>query len=174
MQTAMETLPVIVIGLLLPTSDAAQLTIQAKVMIVTESPTVHVQCQFERHSRVRLYKDRNGFTAYRVEPGDHVLLELEFDHKVAGTSIRLAHNLMLELNSVPPPHQILNTATDIVQALYKFGGPQLQFESRTAAGVLQISGLSAEGLCHGRLKMVFTEPTRDQTGAGRAALDWVF
>ena len=76
-------------------------------------------------------------------------------------------------NIVPPAHQLSNTATDIVQALYKFGGPQLQFECRTAAGVLQISGLSAKGICHFHLKMVFTEPTMNQTGAGRAALDWV-
>ncbi len=170
----MAILPVIAIGLPLRSNDAAPLTTHSEAMAMPQTPTVGIHCRYERRSRVRLYKDHNGFIAYTVEPGEHVLLEMELDNQVAGTSIRLAHNLMLELKSLPQPPQTFHTMTDIVQALYKFGGPQLQFESRAAMGVLQITELTAKGICHGQLKIAFTEPTVDRTGAAMVNLNWAF
>jgi hypothetical protein len=136
--------------------------------------TVTAECRYESDKSARLFQHRKGFTAYALEPGHHTVLMLNVDERVAGSSVRLGRELVVELKGVPPLMRNLDAETWLVQALYKFGGPELQFESRKASGTLQISSLTAQGVCHGHVKLTFTEPAIDKTSSGSAEVALAF
>lgn len=133
-----------------------------------------VECQYQTNKTLRLFRHKRGFTAYTLEPGSQWILMLNMEEKVENTSIRLARELVLALRTAPPLHQALDAGGWIEQSLYKFGGPDLQFESQSISGVLEITELQENGVCHGKVRFVFKTPSIDRTGEGEAVLDVAF
>lgn len=133
-----------------------------------------VVCKYRRAQALRLIRHRRGFTAYSLEPGEQWILMLNADAKVDATSIRLARELVLALRGAPPLNTVLDASTWIEQALYKYGGPDLQYESKTVSGTLAIREMRPDGVCHGTVNLLFSSPTIDKAGAGEAVLSVEF
>ena len=133
-----------------------------------------VQCQYEKDKSIRFFKHRKGFTAYTLDHGTHTVFMLNIDEQVENTSIKLARELVFELRDTPPLSQSLTANSWINSALYKFGGSDLQFESQTFSGTIEISEMKDNGDCHGLIRLKFTNPAIDRAGLNQADLDISF
>ncbi|GEM_PF-2359742 len=136
--------------------------------------TTSVQCHYERDRSIRFFKHRKGFTAYTLDHGIHTVFMLNVDEQVENTSIKLARELVFELRDTPPLSQSLTADSWVNSALYKFGGPDLQFESQTFSGTIEISEMKDNGDCHGLIHLKFTNPAIDRVGLNQADLDISF
>lgn len=134
---------------------------------------VTVQCRIERSSRLRLEKHEMGFITYTVEPGAGAVLILSVEERQPNTSVRLAKELVLEFVTMPPIGQRLDEKA-LNQALYKYGGPQLQFESERATGHIMITSLETDGSCHGTLDFTFVAPNIDLAEGRQARIAMQF
>lgn len=132
------------------------------------------RCLYEQGKKVRLFPHRRGFTAYSLEQGSSTVLMLNVDETRPDSSVRYGRELVMELYDTPPLGQVLEVKKWAPVTLYKFGGPQIQFESLNASGTLLLSSLTANSMCHGQLHLFFTDPTIDKTNAGKVELKLSF
>jgi len=162
-----------VIALILPVqsnSEVNKYSTGAPFMEKSQS----IQCQYEKDKNIRFFKHRKGFTTYTLEPGSHIIFMLNIEEWIENTSIRLAKELVFELRDTPSLSESLVASSWINQALYKFGGSDLQFESQKFSGKINITDMQNKGNCHGSIQLIFTDPSIDRTGLGRADLDISF
>lgn len=130
---------------------------------------VTVQCRIELSSRLQLAKHEMGFTIYTLKPGAGAVLILSAEERLPNTSVRLAKELLLEFSSAPVLGQQIDEKA-LNRALYKYGGPQLQFESERASGRVMLTSLAADGSCHGAIDLTFVAPNVDVVEARQARI----
>lgn len=112
----------------------------------------------------------DGPLDYQVEPGSNMVLVLDVEDTVEGTSICLSREIVLEVACAPPFGRELNSEQWLVQAMYRYGDRNLQFESTTASGTLTLQEPGEDGIVHGQLDLTFTSPHIDLFAVQEAPL----
>ena len=128
------------------------------------------ECRIEKNKSLDFSKHRRGFTTYSQKPSLNSVLILTAEESAENTSVRLARELVLELKSEPATNIPLSADEWIVKGLYKFGGPQLQFESQKVSGSLILTSVASDGTCHGSLDLTFSDPEIDIANMQHASL----
>jgi len=125
---------------------------------------------YEKGYTVEVYKNqclafemhRKGFIVYSLVQGDNTVLILEREENdPPGSSARLITELALELKGEPPLSETLESKDWIINALYRCGGPKIQFESTRCSGNIVLDSKSGDGKFHGKLSLIFFEPSID-------------
>ena len=101
-------------------------------MTSTRARDVHISQELHANSTLVLESTGSPFE-YRVVLGGNLVLVLDIEETVEGTSICLCRELVLEISGSPPPGETLTSEEWLVQAMYRHGDRSLQFESATAS-----------------------------------------
>ena len=125
-------------------------------------------------ARLEFTDHPKGFVDYSVLQGENVVLLMEREERRLGTTVALVTELVLEVKRDVPVGREVDAASWIVRALYRYGGPQLQFESTRFDGMMTVESKAEETTLHGRLSLRFFEPSIDLAHSGDARVDTPF
>lgn len=117
-------------------------------------------------------KSSRGFQQYTLSPSNNIVLIYNREQTNKTAHIKLVTELALELKNGIPLNRVVSAEDWVISALYRYGGPRLQFESTHFRGSLSISSLSSEDRSSGdRLDLTFFDPSIDVAGVHEAPVN---
>jgi hypothetical protein len=131
--------------------------------------------EVRQQSSLLLSKTARGFVQYSLSSSDNTVLIYSREQTNKAAHIKLVTELTLEVKKGIPLNRAVRAEEWIVNALYHYGGPRLQFESTHVRGTLSISSLASAGPnSRDLLNLVFFDPSIDLAGVREAAVNIEF
>jgi hypothetical protein len=130
-------------------------------------------CKVQEHSSLH-WQDVRGRMRSTVRPSDNTVLTLTRTQHREGTTIHFVSELILELRQGFATNAPLAAEHWVVFAVYRQGGPVLQFESTSCRGEVRVGGAPGALTGHGHVHLTFFEPRKDISHLGEVALDFDF
>src|ERR1039458_3278983 len=117
-------------------------------------------------------KSPRGFLQYSLKPSNNTVLIYNREQTNKAVHINLVTEMALEVKQGMPLNRVVRAEDWVASALYRYGGPRLQFESTHFRGTLSISSLSSQDRSStDRLNLVFFDPSIDLAGVREAPVN---